>query len=85
MEKDEARGSADSPIVIDSDESCSQSSPVKIVYTWAKVQVSSLVLTSLCERLHRALDCCPLLFANRLVLLDTSLLANKSGQQSKAL
>ena len=27
----EARGSADSPIVIDSDESCSQSSPVKIV------------------------------------------------------
>ena len=31
MEKDEAHGSADSPIVIDSDESCSQSSPVKIV------------------------------------------------------
>ena len=33
MEKDEACGSADSdsPIVIDSDESCSQSSPVKIV------------------------------------------------------
>ena len=31
MEKDEARGSTDSPIVIDSDESCSQSSPVKIV------------------------------------------------------
>ena len=31
MEKDEARGSADSPIVIDSDKSCSQSSPVKIV------------------------------------------------------
>ena len=30
MEKDEARGSADSPTVIDSDESCSQSSPVKI-------------------------------------------------------
>ena len=31
MEKDEARGSADSPIVIDSDEGCSQSSPMKIV------------------------------------------------------
>ena len=33
MEKDEASGmgSADSPIVIDSDESYSQSSPVKIV------------------------------------------------------
>ena len=31
MEKDEARGSADSPIVIDSDERCSQSSPVKVV------------------------------------------------------
>ena len=31
MEKDEAHGSADSPIVIDSDESCSQSSPMKIV------------------------------------------------------
>ena len=31
MEKDKARGSVDSPIVIDSDESCSQSSPVKIV------------------------------------------------------
>ena len=30
MEKDEAHGSADSPIVIDSDESCSQSSPVGI-------------------------------------------------------
>ena len=82
MEKDEARGSADSPIVIDSDESCSQISPVKIV---PGQKVSSLVLTSLCERLHRALDCCPLLFANRLVLLDTSLLANKSGQQSKAI
>ena len=31
MEKDEARGSADSPIVIDSDKSCSQSYPVKLV------------------------------------------------------
>ena len=33
MEKDEARGSADSPVVIDIviDEICSQSSPVKIV------------------------------------------------------
>ena len=82
MEKDEARGSSDSPIVIDSDESCSQSSPVKIV---PGQKVSSLVLTSLCERLHIALDCCPLLFANRLVSNSTSLLANKSGQQSKAL
>ena len=35
--------------------------------TWPKAQVSSLALTSLCERLHRSLDCCPLLFANRLV------------------
>jgi len=31
MEKEEASGSADSPIVIGSDDSCSQSSPVKIV------------------------------------------------------